>query len=296
MRVLVTGARGRVGRAAIAALVAAGHDVLGTDIGPPVYELALEGGAPYVRADLRDAGDAFAVVRGCQAVVHCAAIPNHAKNTPQFIFANNLLSTFNVAEAAVSFGVERLVNLSSAVVAGYQTAERPFLPAYLPADEQEPVRPQEPYALAKHFTELLMDAVVRRSDTRCISLRPSWAQRPGDYAANLGPGIRDPQPRLSRWSYVDMGDLADAIVLAVGSDLPGHEVFCIAAADNAIGWPLERLVARFLGDRVPVRPLPRPDASAVSSDKARRLLGYAPTRSWRDYLDDQGQPHPPAGG
>jgi UDP-glucose 4-epimerase len=292
MRVLVTGSRGNVGRAAITALVTAGHDVVGTDLGCPVYELQLEGGAPYVQADLRDAGDAFAVVRGCQAIVHCAAIPTHLRNTPHFVFSNNMLSTFNVAEAAVSFGVERLVNISSAAVAGYATAERQFLPDYLPADEEEPARPQEPYALAKYFGEQLMDAVVQRSDVCCISLRPSWVQRPGDYTPNLGSGIRDPQPRLSRWSYVDMSDLADAIVLAVDSDLPGHEVFHIAAADNATGWPLEELVARFFADRIPVRPLPRPDASAVSCDKARRLLHYTPKRSWRDYLGDDGEPHP----
>ena len=292
MRVLVTGARGKVGRAAIAALVAAGHEVVGTDRGSPMYELQLEGGAPYVQADLCDAGDAFAVVRGCQTIVHCAAIPTHLRNTPHLVFSNNLLSTFNVAEAAVSFGVERLVNISSAAVAGYATADRQVLPDYLPADEEERARPQEPYALAKYFGEQLMDAVVRRSDVRCISLRPSWAQRRGDYPSNLGSGIRDPKPRLSRWSYVDMSDLADAIVLAVDSDLPGHEVFCIAAADNATGWPLEELVARFFADRIPVRPLPRPDASAVSSEKARRLLHFKPKRSWRDYLGDDGEPLP----
>ncbi len=31
--------------------------------------------------------------------------------------------------------------------------------------------------------------------------------------------------------------------------------------------------------------LERPDASGTSIAKARRLLGYAPSRSWRDYLD-----------
>lgn len=134
MHILVTGARGKVGRAAISALVTAGHDVVGTDLGRPVYELQLDGDAPYVQADLRDAGDAFAVVRDCQAVVHCAAIPTADKNTPHFVFSNNILSTFNIAEAAVSFGVERLVNISSSAVAGYSTVQRQVLPSYLPID------------------------------------------------------------------------------------------------------------------------------------------------------------------
>jgi UDP-glucose 4-epimerase len=31
-----------------------------------------------------------------------------------------------------------------------------------------------------------------------------------------------------------------------------------------------------------VRPLDRPDASAISSAKAARLFGWVPSRSWRD--------------
>jgi len=291
MRVLVTGARGKVGRAAVSALDAAGYDVIGTDLAAPGYDVPHDAGRPYMQANLRDPGDAFAVVKGCQAIVHCAAIPTHGSNTPHQVFANNVMSTFNLAEAAVSFAVRRMVNISSAAVTGYATAERDTLPDYLPADEEETPRPQEPYSLAKHFGEQVMDAVVRRSDLRCISLRPSWAQRADDYAANLGAGIRDPGPRISRWGYVDMNDLARAIVLAIESDLPGHDVFHIAAADNATTWPLAKLVTTFFGDRIEIRPLSRPDASPVSCRKAAQLLGFVPRYSWRDYLGADGQPN-----
>jgi UDP-glucose 4-epimerase len=291
MRVLVTGSRGNVGRAAITALLHAGHDVVGTDVTRPVYELPMEEGALYVQANLSDSGESYAVVRGCEAVVHCAAIRMVGRNSPHFVFTNNMLSTFNVVEAAVSFGVKRLVNISSAAVAGYATVERQFVPACLPTDENDPPHPRDVYALAKHFGEQLMDEIVARSDVRCISLRPSWVQGPDTYAMNLGMGIREPHPRLGRWNYVDISDLANAIVLAVNSDLPGHEVFHIAAADNALGRPLEELVAQFFPEQIRVLPLSRPDASSVSSDKARRLLGYTPERSWRDSLGDQSEPN-----
>ena len=79
-----------------------------------------------------------------------------------------------------------------------------------------------------------------------------------------------------------------AIVLAVDSDLPGHEVFYIASPDNVGGHDFAKVVEQYYGSKVEVRELSRVDASGISCAKAERLLGYKPTRSWRDYLDDEG--------
>ncbi len=295
MLVLVTGARGKVGRSTVAALVEAGHDVRATDLFPPVFERPDPGEPEYVQADLTDAGDAFAVVRGAEAVVHAAAIPEPTRNPPHVVFQNNLMATFNVLEAAIRFGASRFVNVSSETVPGFFFPERPFLPDYVPVDEDHPVRPQDPYATAKHFGEQLMDAAMRRSDIRCISIRPCWVQHEGNYERNLGQWVRGLPPELSPnfLSYIDVYDLADAIVLATQSGLPGHEVFYIASPDNVGNRPLEELVRQYYGDEIEVRkPLPREDASYISCRKAERMLGYEPKRSWRDYLDEDGRTKP----
>jgi nucleoside-diphosphate-sugar epimerase len=290
MRVLVTGARGKVGTATTKALLAAGHEVTCTDVLRGVFERPAPGEPPYLQADLTNPGDAFAAVRGMEAVVHAAAIPDPTHNPPATVFQNNLMATFNVVEAAVRFSVSRLVNISSETVPGFFFPERPFLPDYVPVDEDHPIRPQDPYALSKYFGELLMDAAVRRSDLRCISIRPCWVQHEGNYERNLGPQVRDPavlSPNL--WSYIDVYDLADAITLATESALPGHEVFYIASPDNVGGRPFAAMVRKYYGDALPVRALAREDASGISSAKAMRMLGYAPKRSWRDYLDAEGK-------
>ena len=298
MRVLVTGARGKVGRAAVAALMEAGHDVRATDLSPPVFERPEEGEPDYVQADLTDAGDAFAVVRGAEAVVHTAAIPEPTQNPPHVVFQNNLMATFNTLEAAIRFGASRFVNTSSETVPGFFFPEREFLPDYVPVDEEHPIRPQDPYATSKYFGELLMDAAVRRSDIRCISIRPCWVQHEGNYERNLGPQVRDASVLTPNfWSYIDVYDLADALVLAAQSDLPGHEVFYIASPDNVGGRPFEELVREYYGDAVEIKaPLPREDASGISCEKAQRMLGYEPKRSWRDYLDDEGRLKPGVSG
>src|ERR671925_50824 len=81
MRILVTGARGKVGAATVSALTDAGHAVTATDLFPPRFE-AERDAIPYTQADLTDAGDAYAVVPGHDAVVHTAALPAPVANPP----------------------------------------------------------------------------------------------------------------------------------------------------------------------------------------------------------------------
>jgi nucleoside-diphosphate-sugar epimerase len=293
VKVLVTGAHGKVGRALVPALMHAGHDVRATDLTRPAWDRLEDPreAEDYWQADLTDAGAAAALVRGCDAVVHTAAIPQPIHHAPHVVFENNLISTFNVLEAAIAAGARRFVDFSSETVPGFIFAYRSYEPDYLPIDEEHPIRPQDPYATAKWFGELLMERAPERADIATISIRPCWVQDVATYERNLGPIVRDPSVLVGNFcSYVDVYDLCEATALAVESDLPGHEVFYVASPDTIGGHPLEEIVRRHHGaTRVELRPLPRPDASAIDCSKARRLLGWEPTRSWRDYLDADGR-------
>ena len=213
MKVLVTGAHGKVGRALVPALMRAGHDVRASDLTRPTWDRLEDPreAEDYWQADLTDAGAADALVRGCDAVVHTAAIPQPIHNAPHVVFDNNLMSTFNLLEAAISAGARRFVNFSSETVPGFIFAHRPYEPDYLPIDEEHPVRPQDSYATAKWFGELLMERAPERADIATISIRPCWVQDVGSYERNLGPIVRDPSVLVGNFcSYVDVYDLCEA--------------------------------------------------------------------------------------
>ena len=256
MQILVTGARGKVGAATIHELIEAGHRVTGCDLAPPVYEGG-DSGAHYFQADLTDPGDAFAVVRGQDVVIHCAALPEPTRNAPHKVFGNNLMATFNLVEACVRDGRrparERLQRDRRRD--GVRRAARSTRPTRR-STRRSTNRPQDPYALAKVFGEQLMDAAVARSDLRAISIRPSWVQWEGNYERSLGPWLRDPfggAASESFWSYIDVYDLAHALRLAAESSLDGHEaMYIVVAPTTAPGGRCAELIAHHFGEDVSV--------------------------------------------
>jgi len=197
--------------------------------------------------------------------------------------------------------VPRLVNISSETVPGFFFPERrdaqapngepSGTPAYAPVDELHPIHPQDPYALSKSFGEQLCDAACLRSDISIISIRPSWCQDESNIARNIGPLVRSfERPQSGLLAYICISDLAEACALAaLNTELKGHEVMYIAAEDSAGGHNLHDWVTAKYGDRIQLRPTARPDASGLDCAKARRLLGWAPKLTWRDFLDGEGR-------
>jgi nucleoside-diphosphate-sugar epimerase len=288
MRVLVTGSRGKVGSRVVAAAQAAGHRVVATDVTPPRYGPGDPAEARYLRADLTDYGQTIAVVHAARpdVVVHTAGLPDPAHDPAHVVFATNVTATFHVAEAVARAGVGRLVYLSSETVPGFVTAERPFLPDYLPIDEEHPLRPQDGYALSKYVGEQICAALARRADVAVVSVRPSLVLTHEEYATFVPRLHQAPlRPFPNQWSYVDADDLADLVVLAAGAGTSGHEIVYGASPDNLLGRPLADLLAAAYGAAAPpLRPLERPDAGGIAIGRARELFGWDPRRSWRDVV------------
>jgi len=273
VKVVVTGAGGKAGRAVVLDLVRHGHQVLGIDLVRPA-----ETPSDFLVADLTDFGQTAECLADADAVVHLAAIPASGIETESTTFQTNMLSTYNVFEAARVLGTGRVVWASSETILGLPFEREQ--PAYAPIDEEHPPLPQSSYALSKLLSEELGRQFHRRTGTPYVALRFSNIMEPHDY--ERFPSFWD-DARLRRWNlwgYVDVRDVALSCRLALEADV-GAEHFIVAAADTVMNRPSKELMAEVYPS-VPYRETDGEFDTLLSIDKARTLLGYEPQHSWRD--------------
>jgi nucleoside-diphosphate-sugar epimerase len=277
MKVVVTGASGKAGRAVVRGLLEHDHDVLAVDLVPPQERLS-----SFLRVDLTEMGQTVECLAAVGAVVHLAAIPASGIETEDVTFRTNMLSTYNVFEAARLLGLERVVWASSETILGLPFEREQ--PAYAPIDEGHPAYPESSYSLSKLLAEELARQLNRWTGTPFMALRFSNIMEPEEY--ERFPSFWD-DARLRRWNlwgYVDARDVAESCALALERDLNGAEHFIIAAADTVMNRPSRELMAEVYPE-VPYRPTGGDYDTLLSNEKARTMLGYSPQHSWRDHLE-----------
>ena len=286
MRIAVTGGSGKLGRTVVAVLGQAGHEVVNLDV-------TGQRGPGFVRVDLTNYGevvDAFfgendpsagadqAATPVYDALVHLAAIPAPGILSDVATFHNNILSTFNVFQAARRAGIDNIVYASSETTLGL-----PFdvPPPYIPVDEEYPARPESVYSLVKHLEEQMAIELVRWDPTlKIIALRFSNVMDPEDYAEVPGFDADVTLRKWNLWGYIDGRDGAQAVLRALELDAPGFDRFIIAAADTVMSRSNAELVAEVFPEVTVTGDLGEHD-TLLSIEKARRVLGYSPQHSWR---------------
>jgi nucleoside-diphosphate-sugar epimerase len=267
MRVVVTGAGGRVGTVVMELLRDNGFDVLGLD--------RVDGSAVR-RIDLRELDHVTEALAGAHAVVHLAAIPSPKDDPPEVVYGNNTMTTFHVFEAAARLGIPRVVSASSLCAYGFPFQLRWTDPDYLPLDEEHPLRPQDSYGLSKVVGEQIASAYAARGAGNAVSLRFSTVIIGDELFAQAR---RAPRPWASHlWSYVYSTDVARAILLSLTSPIDGHEVFNITAGDTTMDVPTDELLDEHFPS-VPRRAhRPNPRWSLVDCSRAADRLGWRPSR------------------
>ncbi len=199
--VLVTGAAGTVGTYVAALAGAKGHRVIATDVRATAIRLPVRGETRV--ADLTDATQLPSLVKGCDAVIHTAALLNVAAD-PAALSVVNTEAVMNLYRAAAEAGVQRFVHLSGARLYGAQPG---------PMDEQAPLAPRGPYALSKLAAEVFLREQETGPDWTILRAAPIYGRRGRHFAASLlavGPILKLTMPLLPRFSGGPMGTMAHA--------------------------------------------------------------------------------------
>jgi nucleoside-diphosphate-sugar epimerase len=166
-KVLVTGSNGLIGKVLVRYLQERSYDVRAVD-------LRNESDLPdvdYRSCDIRDFESVRPHVRGCDLVVHLAALPSPIFDTGPATFHINTTGTYNVFEAAAQEGIKRVVQASSMNAMGCTWSLGDFVPDCFPVDEGQTVFTSDPYSLSKQLDEQIGDYFWRRDGISGTALR-----------------------------------------------------------------------------------------------------------------------------
>jgi UDP-glucose 4-epimerase len=269
VKVLLTGDRGRLGVAARDSLADAGHAVSGFDVD---------------RGDIRDASAVRAALAGMDAVVHLAGLADDRAGAPEDVLTVNLLGTWHVLAGARAEGVGRVVYASSGKALGLLERD----PDYLPVDDAHRGLPSRPYGLSKWLAEEMCEVFTRDTGISTICLRPVLVLDGAGYERLGGlPEIPEPVSAAS-WHlgvFVDVEDVAAAIVASVECEDPGHARLLLCADEIGSERPTAELAAEHLPD-VPWRDgepyEPGSRKALVDCTAGKELLGWKPKHGWLD--------------
>ncbi len=220
-RILVTGSAGRLGRAAVKALVAKGHHVVGLDVRPTP---GLPPGQSLV-ATLGDVSVLRAALKGMDRVIHLAATPDDAKfprgaapddgdNFLDGLVPNNIVGLYHLLEAARVERVPRLILASTG-----QVVDRHIDAKQIPLNGSARFAPRYLYACTKVFLEAIGEVYSREHGMAVIAVRLGWCPRDLGQVAEIERSVEDQDV------YLSPGDAGRFFAAAVESkDVSGFHV------------------------------------------------------------------------
>lgn len=306
MAILVTGGAGYIGSHTVAELLARGEEVVVIDNLQSGHKESLLGGKLY-EGDLRDKALLAKLFseNEIDAVIHFAAnsLVGESMQKPVKYYDNNVYGTLCLLEAMEEAGVRRIVFSSTAATYGE--------PEKVPIMETDRTEPTNVYGETKLTMERMMKWFDQVLGIKYVSLRYFNAagahdsgkigedHRPESHLVPLilqsalgqrqeiaifGEDYPTPDGTCIR-DYIHVSDLADAHVLAVQHLRSGAEsnVFNLG---NGQGFSVKEVIAKVkevtgVDFQVTVHPRRAGDPAVLvaSSEKARTVLGWNPSRS-----------------
>ena len=300
MRALVTGGGGFIGSHVAERLLHEGYEVRVLDnfsSGRRSNLLAFADEIEIVEGDIQSYERAHTAVRGCDVVVHQAALPSVPRSIqdPLTSNASNVTGTLNVLLAARDSDVKRVVCASSSSVYGANET--------LPKAERLPAVPISPYAVGKLASEGYCRSFSEVYGLDTVALRYFNVFGPrqdplSQYAAVVPvfinalldgeqPVIYGDGTQTRDFTYVD--NVVEGTVLALTAREVAGKVYNVAYGEGVTINTLFELVRGIVGVEIEPRFVEarRGEVRRSQADisRATRELGYRPAVSLREGLE-----------
>ncbi|KQC34078.1 Vi polysaccharide biosynthesis protein VipB/TviC [Nonlabens sp. YIK11] len=311
MKILITGVAGFIGSNLAEYFLEKGDEVVGLDnfatghfhnIGP----LQKMDGFSFIEGDIRDLNTCKQAVKGCDYVLHQAALGSVPRSIKDPITSNevNVGGFLNMLVACKDAGVKKMVYAASSSTYGDSAA--------LPKVEDVIGKPLSPYAITKYVNELYADVFYKTYGLNTVGLRYfnvfGRKQDPnGAYAAviplftkNLmnkqSPNINGDGTYSRDFTYID--NVIQANEKAMLSTHPNavNTVFNVAYGDrtdlNLLVDLLRDSLSKFDPEIAKVTTTYGPNRagdiphSLASIEKARTILGYDPQFTIQHGIDE----------
>ena len=295
-KILVTGADGFIGSHLTEALVLAGYDVRAFVLYNSFNSWGwldhcsqdVKGKFEVFTGDIRDPNGVRAAMKGCDAVLHLAAliaIP-YSYHSPDTYVDTNIKGTLNVVQAARDLHVSHVIHTSTSEV--YGTAQ------FVPITESHPLQGQSPYSASKIGADQIAMSFYTSFGTPVTTLRPFNTYGPRQSARAVIPTIitqiANGQRKIKLgavhptrdFNYV--GDTVAGFIAALNSRRGIGEVINIGSNYEISIGDTARAIAQVMGTEIEILTGDerlRPEKSEVerlwaANAKARDLLDWQP--------------------
>ena len=221
-KVFVTGATGFIGKHLVQLLAAEGYSVgilarptSSFSRGRGILNVTSFSGDVRNFEDLKDAFSSFKPDAVIHLVTYYAVM--HQADEIGVMLDTNVKGTINILEAAKESRVQLFVNTSTCAV--YEEKDRPIR-------EDDPIKPQNLYALTKLQAEEACGFYAENFNLRCVTLRLFPPYGPGDKERRLIPHIignllKKTPPQLTsgkqEWDFVYISDIVTAFIAVLRS-------------------------------------------------------------------------------
>ncbi len=298
MKILVTGGAGFIGSHLVARLVSDGHDVTVLDnlLRGNKLEKNVEAQILFEEGDVRDLETVNALSRNCDIIYHLAAylgVDMVAEN-PVATMETEIFGTNNVANCAVSNGVEKLIYISTSGIYGKVAFEDAVNEDYMAS-------PSSSYAIAKRYNEIYLKSMFQEHNLQSCSLRYFNVYGPRQDTRMVIPRFFDqaisgkPLSVFGSGSqtrdFTYIGETIESTVLVAEAFTDCEVINISKGADTSI-YELAAKITSLVGSASQIKKISPPDGRydfevqkrRGNSDKLEDLTGYRPSMALEDGL------------